>query len=112
MQPPISSQIIAQLCSYIFFLGLFILFAGETVFQSLGFELGVQFARKLKDNQMIVVGILFFANVMSSSLLSTGAFEVYYNGELVHSKLNSGQLPDYGRMLRQLHKSAGDSNAY
>jgi selT/selW/selH-like putative selenoprotein len=50
---------------------------------------------KLKEKQwMVIIGSYFLTSQLSNSLLNSGAFEVYLNGELVHSKLTSKQMPD------------------
>lgn len=35
----------------------------------------------------------FIGNVLNNALMSTGAFEIYYDGRLVFSKLAEGRLP-------------------
>eukprot|EP01024_Parvocaulis_polyphysoides_P049670 TRINITY_DN48301_c0_g1_i2.p4 TRINITY_DN48301_c0_g1~~TRINITY_DN48301_c0_g1_i2.p4 ORF type:complete len:133 (+),score=16.87 TRINITY_DN48301_c0_g1_i2:268-666(+) len=42
----------------------------------------------------VALGVWFFGNAISNSLVSTGAFEIYYNGQLIFSKLNEGRLPN------------------
>lgn len=32
-------------------------------------------------------------NTLAANLLNTGAFEVYYDGKMIHSKLETGRLP-------------------
>ena len=48
------------------------------------------------------MGIYFFANMVSTSLISTGAFEVYVDDREVFSKLKTGKMiesPDLHRVL-------------
>lgn len=40
-----------------------------------------------------LAGAWFVGNIVSNALLSTGAFEIYANGQLVFSKLAAGRLP-------------------
>jgi len=48
----------------------------------------------LEDNQMAILGVCFMCNIFASNLLNTGAFEVYYNGERLWSKIETGRFPD------------------
>jgi len=51
---------------------------------------------------MYFMGIYFFANMVSTSLISTGAFEVYVDDREVFSKLKTGKMiesPDLHRVL-------------
>jgi len=38
-------------------------------------------------------GLFIVGNIATSSLLSTGAFEIYIDDQLVHSKLQTGVMP-------------------
>jgi hypothetical protein len=40
-------------------------------------------------------------------LLNTGAFEVYYDGDVVFSKLNEKRLPNVQEILRGLESRVG-----
>mmetsp|Transcript_10517 Transcript_10517/g.28921 ORF Transcript_10517/g.28921 Transcript_10517/m.28921 type:complete len:96 (+) Transcript_10517:368-655(+) len=46
-----------------------------------------------EKKMLIVMGALFIGNTMKNSLLSTGAFEVWFDEEVVWSKLATGQMP-------------------
>jgi hypothetical protein len=47
--------------------------------------------------------------MMATSLTSTGAFEVYYNDTLVHSKLATGFAPDLGTLLDVFNRFDGSN---
>jgi hypothetical protein len=48
----------------------------------------------LTANKMSTCGMTWFmGNTLAQNLVSTGAFEVYYDGDLVFSKLLTGKLP-------------------
>lgn len=50
----------------------------------------------------------FFAgNMVTNSLSQTGAFEVYYDGVLVWSKLQSGQPPNLAQIAKALKAARG-----
>lgn len=59
------------------------------------------------ENKGAGLGALFFLNVISGQLMSTGAFEVYLDGEILHSKLETGKLPDVRSLLRILDSKLG-----
>ena len=42
------------------------------------------------------IGTFFIGNNIQSSLLSTGAFEIYINDVLAYSKIQTGKMPDAG----------------
>ena len=42
-------------------------------------------------SQMMIFFILFMINNYANSFMATGAFEVEYNGIVVHSKLETGR---------------------
>jgi Rdx family len=44
----------------------------------------------------------FVCNQVSNALASSGAFEVYYGGHLIHSKLQTGEVPDLTTVTRSL----------
>ena len=47
---------------------------------------------------------LYVINLIGSNLLSTGAFEVYIQDELVWSKIETGRLPDHKYLLQEIAK--------
>ena len=98
--PTVFAAVFSQLLSYVFFIGLFLVFAGEWFFTSVfSWELGLRLVRSMKSNQMMTIVVLMGVNMLANSLLSTGAFEVYFNEQLVFSKLATGHAPDLGNLL-------------
>jgi len=66
-----------------------------------------QFYQKIQENKW-TFGILafFLGNMISQSLLSTGAFEIYINNDLVFSKLQTGRMPDVNT-INAIFRTAG-----
>lgn len=57
----------------------------------------------LQDKKMgTCMGAWFLGNTIHQNLLSTGAFEIYFDGELISSKLNSGRVPNLQTVLNKL----------
>jgi len=54
--------------------------------------------RWIDDNKMMFFGGVFMANMLSSALVQTGAFEVYIDGQLKHSKIETGLVPDFSQV--------------
>ena len=62
----------------------------------------------LTENRMATILASFFmGNMFKNSMAQTGAFEVYYQGRLVWSKLQSGQPPHIGYILKAIGRAAG-----
>ncbi len=58
--------------------------AGEHVAQSLGVAVPEQYLAALREKRMVIImGAWFVGNMIHNSLSSTGAFEVFYDGQLV-----------------------------
>ena len=49
---------------------------------------------------------LYVINLIGSNLLSTGAFEVYVQDELIWSKIETGRLPEMQYLLQEITKLA------
>lgn len=47
---------------------------------------------------VILMGTWFLGNTLRNGLTSTGAFEVYYNGQRVFSKLATGRMPSFAEV--------------
>ena len=105
--PPSQQQvIIAQVAQVVWFVGLAIVFAGDTILKTLGFKELPQMYQQAKENKMILLGGLWFLNNWGNTQLSTGAFEIYLDDKLIFSKLDSGRVPT-GELILQLLRDAG-----
>lgn len=101
--PPYLHALASQCLSYIFFVGLFMVMLGEYFFTSvLPMESALKVVRTMKENQMITIIVLMACNMVASQLLSTGAFEVYFNNTLVFSKIDTGLVPDVAYLAERL----------
>eukprot|EP00048_Salpingoeca_helianthica_P009877 m.142083 g.142083 ORF g.142083 m.142083 type:complete len:107 (+) comp14966_c1_seq3:2587-2907(+) len=83
--------------------GIVLLLAGDHIFPLLNIP-PPQIYRDAQANKMAwIFGLYFFGNTISNSLMNSGAFEVYVDGELVWSKLATGRLPSWEELLEVLH---------
>jgi selT/selW/selH-like putative selenoprotein len=67
--------------------------------------LPAQVTQYIQGNRGMVIAAGFFCNMIAGSLLQTGAFEVYVDGRLVFSKLQSGGLPNPEDIIAALRSS-------
>jgi len=97
-------QILCNILSVSFFVGLFLLFFGETLFvQILGRETP-EWLKYLRENKLMTFFLLMFLNVMSSKLMATGAFEISLDEKPIWSAIERGgvlQFRDLLIMLKQ-----------
>lgn len=69
-------------------------------------SMGMLFFGNFKYKAHLVLGS-WFASMIVSGLVSTGAFEVYYDGELVFSKLDKDRMPSAEEIFRVLEDTYG-----
>lgn len=91
--PSEQSQLIAQLCSYLWIFGIIMLMGGSRIFNTFGIP-EPSFISFMNKNNVICFVVLFMINSYGTNLLATGAFEVYIDDNLVFSKLQNGRLPN------------------
>mmetsp|Transcript_21624 Transcript_21624/g.47499 ORF Transcript_21624/g.47499 Transcript_21624/m.47499 type:complete len:121 (-) Transcript_21624:591-953(-) len=85
--------------------GIGVTFWGDKVFGALGVT-PPEFYNSMKNNKMTTcMGLWFFGNTIAQNLLSTGAFEIYYDGELIFSKLSSGTLPVLNMVVKDVGRA-------
>lgn len=81
--------------------------AGDKIFQALNLE-EPRFYRYMKERRtMSFIFIFILGNQISNYFWSTGAFEVFYKGNLVFSKLKSGRMPYIDEILEGIMKFKG-----
>jgi len=91
---------ITQLC----FVALVL--CGDAIFQTFGKPVP-EVVKSLQDSKITYCIMAFFiGNGVQASLLTTGAFEIYFDDKLVFSKLETGQMPQ-GNELAQLLADVG-----
>jgi len=63
---------------------------------------------KLRESKVYSCLMIFFvSNALESTLVSTGAFEVYANEQLISSKLETGQVPQPNFVVQKLDELLG-----
>lgn len=99
--PPAYATLIASAVSYLWTFGIVLIIGGSAIFKFLGMpepELSVW----VSNNKGSTFLALFVLNNIANSLVATGAFEVYLDGEVIYSKLTSGRFPGAADLLSAL----------
>mmetsp|Transcript_46797 Transcript_46797/g.101651 ORF Transcript_46797/g.101651 Transcript_46797/m.101651 type:complete len:122 (-) Transcript_46797:440-805(-) len=90
----------AQLLQMTFFGGLAVSMVGRSMLPAAAAEF-------LNNNQMLTFGLLFGCNVLSGKLIATGAFEIFYEGTPVWSKLETGRFPALDELTSSIRRLGG-----
>jgi selT/selW/selH-like putative selenoprotein len=102
--PSDQNQLIAQVIGYIQmagFLSWLLLFVKAPILKALQME-EPPMVKWMSDNKMNFFCLTFMMGFLSTQLMATGAFEVYYNGQVVYSKLEQGRIPHVQDLVRNL----------
>jgi len=82
-------------------------FFGEAMFSSVG-RAPPRLLRQMDENKLVSGGFVYGLHVVASTLKSINAFEVTYNGRVLHSKLTSGQFPSPAELIQGLASAKKD----
>lgn len=101
-RPPEFWIMISQLTSLLQICGMAFVVLGDSLLETFGLSPAntPKWLASVKENKIGVFFVLFFLNNYANSHLSTGAFEVVYNGRTVFSKLEVGRMPTVDEVLR------------
>ena len=83
--------------------GCFLIF-GDKIFEKLGMPAPPIYHKLVQNKILAVMIIVMLGNMVVANLSSSGAFEIIYNGKLIHSKLASGTYPDPDYIVHQLYE--------
>jgi len=105
--PTPQNKLIATCLQYVQYALLFVLFAGDWLFEKLAIAPPAIYL-KAKDNKTMAFIMLFIlGNNLIGAFLQTGAFEIYLDGTRIFSKLESGRLPALDEIERGIHAILG-----
>lgn len=90
-------ELFASVAGMIWTAGLVSMFFGTTIFSTLGMAQPAWF-KYVKENQMVFALGLFMLNNIAQGMMATGAFEIYVDGDLVHSRLETGGFPSQEKL--------------
>lgn len=92
--------VLARLVGFLQFATIGLALVGETAAQSLGIAVPQEYLQLLQQKRMMIIfGSWFVGNMIHNGLTATGAFEVFYDGQLVHSKLATNAMPTMAQLL-------------
>ena len=88
------NQILGQVCSFLQFGLIAVIMIGpDVVCQKLGVQTPDILLQMGEKKFMVCMISFLIGNMVKSNLLSTGAFEIYFDDELVFSKLQTNEIP-------------------
>jgi thioredoxin reductase-like selenoprotein T len=87
-------KLLGNLVSYSHWGIMILLMFGDKIFAAMGMAPPPIYYTIVEKKWMVIIASYFLTNQISTFLLNSGAFEVFVNGDLVHSKLTSGKIPD------------------
>ena len=103
--PPATNVALSKLVSFGTMGAVATTFFGEKMFEMLGMP-RPEFVVSMQSNKMgSCMGAWFLGNTISQNLLNTGAFEVYYDGEVIFSKLEQNRLPNLPEIMNGLESA-------
>lgn len=76
-------------------------FFGEQMLAAIG-RPAPEFMKDTMMNMLYHGGALYGVDLIAQTLKSINAFEITYNGELLHSKLGTGKFPDVNQVASRL----------
>ncbi|CDP06472.1 unnamed protein product [Coffea canephora] len=92
--PPLPKRVLSKLVPVVQIGVMSIVLAGEHIFPRLGYAVPPPWYYSLRANRFGTISSTWLlGNFLQSFLQSSGAFEVYCNGEMVFSKLKESRFP-------------------
>lgn len=92
-------------CWYLFLFLALSMFAGRRLYSSVGFTPGLKLVDWMEANHGASLAALLVLNQISTRLIATGAFEVALDGRTIHSKLETGFMPDTRDIMAAVSKA-------
>jgi len=90
---------------------LLVLMTGTKAFELCGAPVPAWYSTLQENKIMTMVGVFFLGNMVETSMLSSGAFEVTVNGEQVWSKMEMGYLPSLEHLISVIDEKLGVETA-
>ncbi|EQC33896.1 hypothetical protein SDRG_08576 [Saprolegnia diclina VS20] len=109
--PPPWKQQLATVVGYLQMAGFAFLLAGEHILNALNLPADMPLLVQMRENKFAAFAGLMILGSISQSMLATGAFEVYFNDELVFSKIRMNRWPTMQELI-ELLQAAGLQRPY
>lgn len=94
------NQMIASALSLIKFALIGCILCGINPFEIIGVETPNIFLWARENTAYSCFMLFFLSNAVESQLISTGAFEITFNDQLIWSKLQSGRIPSIDELIK------------
>jgi len=78
-------------------------FFGQQTFAKIG-RTQPYFLQRMQDNALIAIGGIYGMDVIAQTLKSINAFEITYNGHVLHSKMKTGNFPQAADLVLKLEQ--------
>jgi selT/selW/selH-like putative selenoprotein len=101
--PPIKVVLGYAVRAIQFSIGAVLMF-GDAIFAKLGITPPPLYYRLIEKKMMVIMLVVFLGNTVAASLQSSGAFEIWYGGQLIHSKLSTGEYPTGEFIVHRLYE--------
>lgn len=93
--PTLTKRMLSKLVPVVQFAGIALVVGGDHIFPRLGYAVPPTWYNSLRQNRFgAAAGVWIIGNALQNTLHSTGAFEVYFDGHLIFSKLKEKRFPD------------------
>ncbi|ETW02871.1 hypothetical protein H310_05343 [Aphanomyces invadans] len=99
---PVWKQNVAACIGYIQMAGFALLLFGEHILSALSLPADFYLFTQMRENKFVAFGVLMVLGSVSQSMLTTGAFEVFYNDELIFSKIQANRWPSMQELVQLL----------
>lgn len=103
--PPKHKQAMAQLAQAGTVSAISVSVFGDQIFGALGMPVPELVAAMQQNKVGACMMAWMGGNTLAANLLNTGAFEVYYDGKMIHSKLETGRLPTLPALMEDLDRA-------
>lgn len=104
INPPTAfGEMVASLIGFIWMAGIALLIGGKQIFAALNMAEPSWYQYMRENNVTVFVG-LFLLNNIGGAMMQTGAFEIFLDGELIYSKLETGRMPNGQDVVEALSK--------
>lgn len=95
--------VIAKVAGFIQFAGSGLALFGDRILPALGISQMPPALANMQRNKLASCMMFWFiGGTVQQTLLKTGAFEVYFDGRLVYSKLSTGEMPSREYLLSRI----------
>jgi len=103
--PPPLRQFVAQTLSALKFLVIIAVILGQNPFALLNMPTPEAYTWAVENKVYACMMIFFLSNMVEGQLVSTGAFEIDFNGINMWSKLQTGRIPSAQELFQMIESN-------